>query len=133
MGAQQLAPFTVLIPERLPPDWHSCYAFIEASRRPPSAACVSIDYHADDGHESVSLSEYAAGDQPDQYNLMIKHDEWQTITRNGIDIRVRPGSQAQAHIERDGTFVFLTSETLTAEQLASLVAGLKPAPTTSSI
>lgn len=134
MEAQQLAPFTVLIPERIPPDWRSSYAFIEPSPRPPSAVCVAINYHADDGHESVSLSEYAAGDQPEQYNLMIKHDEWQTITRNGTDIRVRaPGNQAQAHIERDGTFVFLSSETLTAEQLASLAAGLKPAPTTSSI
>jgi hypothetical protein len=65
---------------------------------------------------------------------MIRHDQWQTITKNGADIRVRaPGNQAQAHIERDGTFVFLSSETLTTEQLASLAAGLKPAPTTSSI
>lgn len=75
-----------------------------------------------------------AGDQPDQYNLMIRHDNRQTITRNGTEIRVRaPGNQAQAHIERDATLAFLSSETLTAEQLANLAAGLKPAPTTSSI
>ncbi|MBV9536762.1 MAG: hypothetical protein JO321_15265 [Solirubrobacterales bacterium] len=132
--AQQLAPFTVLVPERIPADWRSRYTFVEPSQRPPHAACVLINYHSDDGHESVSLSEYAAGEQPDQYDLMIKHDEWQTITRNGTDVRARaPGGQAQAYIERDGTFVFVSSDTLTAEQLAGLAAGLKPAPNTSSV
>jgi hypothetical protein len=132
--AQQLAPFTVLIPERIPADWRSTYTFSEPSQRPPSAASVLINYQADDGHESMSLSEYAAGDQPDQYNLMLKHGEWQTITSDGDEVHVRAlGNQAQAHIERDATFVFLSSETLTGEQLASLTAGLKPAPTTSSI
>lgn len=105
--------------------------------RPPSPASISLNYHSDDGHESVSLSEYAAGDKPDQYDLMIQHGGWRTSTRNGTDVQVRgpggPGSQAQAYIERAETFVFLTSETLAAEQLATLAAGLKPAPSTSSI
>jgi hypothetical protein len=43
------------------------------------------------------------------------------------------GPQTQAHLERDGTFVFLMSETLNSDQLATLAAGLKPAPTSSSI
>ena len=94
---------------------------------------MSISFRSDDGHESVSLSQYAVGDQPDQYNLMLKRDNWQTINRNGTDVKVRSGSQTQAHIERDETFVFLTSETLTAEQLATIAAGLKPAPTASSV
>jgi hypothetical protein len=132
--AQRLAPFTVLVPGRIPPDWGSRCTFVEPSQRPPSVACVLINYYSDDGHERVSLGEYAAGDQPDQYNLMINHDEWKTITRNGVDVRVRdPGGQAQAYIERDGTFVFFTSDTLAAEQLAGLAAGLKAAPTTSRI
>jgi hypothetical protein len=93
-----------------------------------------INYRSNDGHERVSLSQYAAGDQPDQYNLMVKDGNRQTGTRNGIDVRARaPGNQAQAYIERDRTLVFLRSDTLTAEQLASLAAGLKPAPTTSGI
>jgi hypothetical protein len=131
--AQQLASFTVLVPERIPADWGASYTFIEPSRRPPSAACVLINFRSDDGHESVSLSQYAVGDQPDQYNLMLKRDDWRTINRNGTYIKVRSGGQTQAHIERDETFVFLTSETLTAEQLATIAAGLKPAPTASSV
>jgi hypothetical protein len=132
--AQQLAPFTVLVPERIPSDWRGSYTFIEPSQRPPLPACVSIHFRSDDGHESVSLSQYAVGDQPDQYNLMLKRDDWQTITRNGADVKVRaPGGQAQAHVERDETFVFLTSETLTAEQLTSIAARLKPAPAAPSV
>jgi hypothetical protein len=132
--AQQRAPFTVLIPARIPPDWHSRCAFIEPAQRPPSPACISLIYHSDDGHESVSLSEYAAADTPDQYELMSKADDWRTVTRDGADIRVRtPGSQNQAYIEREGTFAFLISETLTGDQLATLAAGLKPAPSTNSI
>jgi hypothetical protein len=135
--AQQRAKFTVLIPDRIPPDWHSTCAFIEPSNRPPSPAAVLLNYHSDDGHESVSLSEYAAGDKPGQYELMISDDDWRTITRNGTDVRVRtpggPSSQAQAYIERSETFVFLMSETLTGDELATLAAGLKPAPGTTRI
>jgi hypothetical protein len=132
--AQQRAPFTVLIPARIPPDWHSRCAFIEPAQRPPSPACISLNYHSDDGHESVSLSEYAAAETPDQYELMSKADDWRTISRDGTDVRVRtPGSQNQAYIEREGTFAFLMSETLTGDQLATLAAGLKPAPSTNSI
>ena len=132
--AQRRAPFIALIPARIPPDWHSRCAFIEASPRPPSPACVSLTYHSDDGHESVSLSEYAAADKPDQYKLMGAADDWRTVIRDGVDVRVRTlGSQTQAYFELEGTFAFLMSETLSSDQLATLAAGLKPAPTTSSI
>jgi hypothetical protein len=124
VDAQQRAPFTVLIPDRIPPDWHSTCAFIEPSRRPPSPAAVSLKYRSDDGHASVSLSQYSASEKPDQYELMIKHGGWQTISRDGTDVQVRapdgPGPrQAQAYIERSETFVFLMSETLTGDELAT--------------
>lgn len=137
--AQQRAPFTVLIPDPIPPDWHSTCASIEPSHRPPSPAAISLAYHSDDGHQSVSPSEYAAGEKPDQYELMISNDDWprRTITSNGTEVRVRtpsdPSSQAQAYIERSETFVFLMSETLTGDELATLAAGLKPAPSTRRI
>jgi len=65
---------------------------------------------------------------------MISNDDWpwRTITRNGTDVRVRrpsgPSAQAQAYIEHSETFVFMMSETLTGDELATLAAGLKPAP-----
>ncbi len=65
---------------------------------------------------------------------MRQADDWRTITREGADVRVRtPGSQNQAYIEREGTFAFLMSETLTGDQLATLAVGLKPAPRISSV
>ena len=132
--AQRRAPFTILVPARIPPDWHSRCAFIEASQRPRSPACVSLNFHSDDGHESVSLSEYAAADKPDQYELMSRGEGWRTITRDGADVRIRtPGTQNQAYVEREGTFAFLMSESLTGDELATLAAGLKPARTTGGI
>lgn len=130
--AQQRASFTVLIPDRIPADWHVDCVFIEPSQRPPRPASLTLNYHSDDGHESVSLSQYSASEKPDQYELMIKHGGWRTIARDGTDVQARtpggPGSQAQAYIERGETFVFLISETLTGEELATLATGLKPAP-----
>ena len=132
--AQRRAAFTVLIPARIPHDWHCTCAYIEPSVRPPSPAAVSLHYHSDDGHESVSLSEHAAADKPDQYDLMLLHGDWETTTRDGTEVRYRSlGTQAQACVERSQTFVFLMSETLAGDELATLAAGLKPAPSTTSL
>lgn len=132
--AQQRAPFAVLIPDRIPADWHVDCVFIEPSQRPPRPAGVSLSYRSDDGHESVSLSQYDASNRPEQYDLMIAGDEWETTIHDGAAVRVRRGGpQSQAHIEADGTFVFLSSETLSAERLGAIAAGLKLAPGETSI
>jgi hypothetical protein len=127
--AQERAPFTVLIPDRIPADWHVHCVFIEPFQRPPRPASVSLNYRSEDGHESVSLSEYAALDKPEQYDLMIANDGWRTITHDETAVQVRRGGpQNQAHIESDSTFVFLTSETLSGDRLAAIASGLKRAP-----
>jgi hypothetical protein len=60
---------------------------------------------------------------------MIAGDGWRTITHDGTAVQVRRGGpQSQAQIERDSTFVFLTSETLSGDHLAAIAAGLKRAP-----
>jgi hypothetical protein len=135
---QQRAPFTVLIPDRVPANWRVHCFFVEASTRPPQPAQVSLHYSSDDGHESVSLAQSSAINRPYGYEELTRGDAWQEVERNGTVVRVakpdgRFGSQAQAHLERDGTFVFLSSDTLSSDQLATLAAGLKPAPTTGSI
>jgi hypothetical protein len=136
--AQQLAPFTVLIPDRIPDNWHVHCIFVEPSARPPWPAQVSLNYSSDDGHESVSLSQSSAADRSEGWHdEMTSGDGWEDVVHDGTLIRVtKPGArgpQAQAHLEREGTFVFLMSETLNSGQLAALAAGLKPAPSTSSI
>jgi hypothetical protein len=136
--AQQRAPFTVLIPERIPEDWHVHCVFVERSERPPWPAHVSLNYNSDDGHESVSLSQSSAADRsPGWLDQMTSGDGWEDVVQDGTPVRVTKkgarGPHAQAHLERDGTSVFLMSETLNSAQLAKIAASLKPAPSTSSI
>lgn len=135
--AQQRAPFTVLMPDRVPSDWELHCVFIEASDRPPAPAQVSLQYRSESGHESVNLSQTPATDRGSIYDELTRGDGGDEVVQNGTAIHVTkpgaPGHQVQAHLERDGTFVFLMSETLTSEQLATIAAGLRPAPGTSSI
>jgi len=133
--AQQRAPFTVLMPDHVPTSWQVHCMFIAASQRPPTPALVSLNYRSHDGHQSISISQIAATDASRQYGNMIHDKNWQEVARDGTSVRVRPAEwpQAQAHIERDGTFVFLVSDNLTGDQLATIAAGLRPAPSTRSI
>jgi hypothetical protein len=133
--AQQRAPFTVLMPDRVPASWQVHCMFIEASQRPPTPALVSLSYRSADGHQSISISQIAAADTSRQYGDMVNDENWQDVARDGTPVRVRPAEwpQAQAYLERDGTFVFLVSDNLTGDQLATIAAGLRPAPSTGSI
>jgi hypothetical protein len=136
-AAQQRAAFTVLIPERVPLDWRVTCAFIEASERPPSPATVVLQYSSDDGHERVSLSQWAAADQPAQLEQTADEELWETVVQDEIEVRVTratlDGAQARAYVERDGTAVSLSSSALSPAQLATVAADLKPAPRTSSL
>ncbi len=131
--AQRRAPFTVLMPDRVPASWQVHCMFIEASQRPPSPAQVSLSYRSDDGHQSISISQRAAADH--HYEIMIDEENWREVTHDGTSVKVRPAEwgQAQAHLECDGTFAFLVSDNLTSDQLATIAAGLRPAPSTGSI
>lgn len=133
--AQQRAPFTVFMPDRVPSGWQMRCMFIEASARPPSPAQVSLRYRSVDGHQSLSISQVAAADRASHFGSMIDDENWQVVARGGTSIRVSPAEwpQAQANLERDGTLVFLTSDNLTSDQLATIAAGLRPAPSTGSI
>ena len=133
--AQQRAAFTVLMPDRVPTNWRMHCMFIEASPRPPTPALVSLSYHSNDGHQSISISQMATVDASRQYGHMIDDENWQEVTRDGMSIKVRSPewSQAQANIERDGTFAFIVSDNLTSDQLATIAASLRPAPSTDSI
>jgi hypothetical protein len=131
--AQQRAPFTVLMPDRVPASWQVRCMFIEASQRPPSPAQVSLSYRSEDGHQSISISQKAAADH--HYEIMIGEENWLEVTRDGTSVKVRPAEwgQAQAYIERAGTFAFLVSDNLTSDQLATIAAGLRPAPSIGDI
>ncbi len=66
--AQKRAPFTVLIPDRVPAQWHVHCVFVEPSERPASPAEVSLNYNSEDGHERVTISQCAANEKQSQYD-----------------------------------------------------------------
>jgi hypothetical protein len=81
--AQQGAPFTVLMPDRVPASWNAHCIYIEASQRPPAPALVSLSYRSHDGHQSISISQVAAADASRQYANMMDDQNWQEVTRGG--------------------------------------------------
>ncbi|MEE6140663.1 hypothetical protein SKC41_30680 [Mycobacterium sp. 050128] len=133
--AQQRVPFTIFVPERVTASWRVHCVLVEASQRPPAPAQVSLSYYSDDGHQSVTISQMTAADASQQYGHMTADKNWQEAAHGELPVRVRPAewSQAQAYLERDGTFVFLVSDNLTGDHLATIAAGLRPAPSAGSI
>ena len=131
--AQQRAPFTVLMPDAVPASWQVQCRLIRPSERPPSPMQIGLIYTSTDGHESVSLSQFPAGG-PNPYRE-LGGEGWETVTRGGAEMKTRPArwGQAQVELERDGTFVHLMSDNLTRDQVLTIAAGLRPAPSTSSI
>jgi hypothetical protein len=132
--AQQRAPFTVLMPDSVPANWQVQCRLIRPSERPPSPMQIGLIYHSTDGHESVSLSQFPAGGS-NPYRGLGGGEDWETVTRAGIEMNTRPArwGQAQVELELDSTFVHLMSDNLTRDQVLTIAAGLRPAPSTSSI
>jgi hypothetical protein len=132
--AQQQTPFTVLMPDAVPSNWQVQCRLIKASQRPPSPTQIGVIYTSVDGHEGVSLTQTAA-DACNPFQHMRDDENWEDVTRGGIPMRTRPArwGQAQVELEHHGTFVHLMSDNLTRDQVLSIAAGLRPAPSTSSI
>jgi len=132
--AQQQASFTVLMPDMVPESWQVHCRLIEASKRPESSEQIALHYNSTDGHESISITQMPAG-ASNPYKSIGTEEDWETVFRNDRTIRTRPAGwgQAQAQLELDDTFVYLQSDNLTRDQLVNIAAGLRPAPTTSSI
>ncbi|MHA7649011.1 DUF4245 family protein [Mycobacterium sp. ML4] len=133
--AQQRAPFTVLMPDRIPATWQAHCVFMAAAERPPTPALVSLSYRSDDGHQSISITQMAAADASRHYGGLINGQNWQQVDGDEVSVRVAPAESphAQAHLERDGTFVFLVSDTLTRDQLVTIAARLRTAPSAANI
>jgi hypothetical protein len=132
--AQQRAPFTVLMPDTVPANWQVQCRPIRPSERPRSPMQIGLIYQSTDGHESISLSQFPAGGS-NPYRELGDGEGWETVTRSGIEMNTRPArwGQAQVELEIDGTFVHLMSDNLTRDQVLKIAAGLRPAPSTSSI
>lgn len=132
--AQKRAPFTVLMPDTVPADWQVQCRLIEASQRPPAPMQLGVTYRSTDGHESISLTQTAAG-PTNPHNQIGNEEDWEQVTHNGITLRTRPArwGQAQVLLERGGTCVYLMSDNLTRDQVVEIATKLRAAPSVSSI
>jgi hypothetical protein len=131
--AQAAAPFTLLVPERVPSSWRVHCTSVGPSERPPRPATVSIHYHSDSGHESLSIVLRAIGEEPDPFEE-TNAAEWEEIRAGEYTARVcEPGWQSQLRLEHGGTGVLMLSETLSRDQLVAIAAMLVPAPPASQL
>jgi hypothetical protein len=126
--AQAAAPFTVMIPERVPSTWRIRCHYVGESERPPRRPSVHLHYHSDSGHEDLNISQgYVADLGPE-----IAEEEFEAARAGEQTVHVRRRDnrwpQAQLYVEHDGTRIQMTSSSLTTDQLIALAAMLVPAP-----
>ena len=117
------APFTVLVPERVPAGWRLTAMFTEGREEPRLPARAFLTYWSQDGAYNVALLEVAAG--------MDDADDWREWRRDGelevADLGEHVEPRHQLRVARLGTLVELSGGTV--ELLACLARSLVPAPT----
>ena len=134
--AQRRTSFTVWLPRDVACDWELECSYVAASENPRSGSSVHLDYRSAHTHERVIISQSPVENRGSVWDEVIGSDPWEQITVDGITIyiggsdQISQGGQAQAYLEREGTFVFLMSETLTRHQLVHIAAGLREAAST---
>jgi outer membrane lipoprotein-sorting protein len=131
--AQAAAPFTVLVPERVPSTWTVHCTYTGPSERPPSPPSVSIQYRSQSGHESLSLVLQPTG----QARYPGDTTNWEQVQAGPYTARVsgrgERGPQSQLRLDHDGTSVLMLSDTLSRDQLVAVAAILAPAPEASPL
>jgi len=130
--AQAAAPFTLMIPERVPESWHLRCSYVAERERPRTRPSVHLHYHSDSAHESLSISQgYASELGPE-----IDEEQFEKAQAGDRPVWIRKRDdtwpQAQLLMEHADTRIQMTSDSLSAEQLIALAAMLVPAPDTPS-
>jgi gamma-glutamylcysteine synthetase len=106
-------------------DW----MYIESTQRPASPPTVALEYQSERTLESVYISQSDVRNRGSVFDELTRGPGWAEVVRDGEVIHIaKAANQAQVHLERAGTFVFLMSETLTVQQVAAIAAGLVPGP-----
>jgi hypothetical protein len=132
--AQALTQFTVLIPERVPAGWRIDHCFyIGGSERPRQPPGVGINYRSESAHESLYIAQMSASEQDPSVDDVV----WEETRAGDRPVRVRRrdehSPQTQLKLKHAGTWVRMSSDSLTAEQLIALAATLAPAPEPSEL
>lgn len=127
--AQRVAAFTVLVPDRLPAGWQQVHHCVYADRPSWSSAQVVLYYRSNIHGEQASISQVAAAGSLQHFGAMIGDESYQEVLRDGTPIKIRPADRsphAEAHLVRYGTFAYLSSLSLTTDELLTIAASLRP-------
>jgi outer membrane lipoprotein-sorting protein len=124
--AARRASFTVWRPRNLAPGWKVLGMHSPRSDRPALDESVHLLFH-DDALHSFTIEQSA------ERLLAWRRDAPEVLVREGIELRVfpvqRPGPPAEVQLERDGTHLRVSSDSLPAGDLVDLAATLVPAST----
>jgi outer membrane lipoprotein-sorting protein len=124
--AARRCSFTVYAPTKLTPDWRLVVVYRAAGERPPIPETVHLLLH-DDALHHFAIEESA------EPPLAWRDDAPTIVERDGLEVRAFAGegrgTQAEVQLERDGTHVRLSSDSLPVESLIDVAASLEPAPT----
>jgi outer membrane lipoprotein-sorting protein len=122
--AAQHASFTVWRPRRLAAGWRVFAIHRPRSERPALEESVHLLFH-DDATHSFTIEQAA------MRLLAWRTDDPEVVMRDGLELRVwageRPGPSAEVQLEREGTHLRLSSDSLDASALVELAATLVPA------
>jgi hypothetical protein len=116
------------VPARVPADWRLTVHYMPSRTRPPVSETVSLFYRSDDGTASLTLGQSRTGEGDE---ALLDGPGWEDAERDGVAFRLRPRTpdwhQAQLHLERDGTAILMTSDSISNEDLVELALSLRPA------
>ncbi len=96
--AQQRAPFTVLMIDTVPANWQVQCRLIRPSKRPPSPMQIGVIYSLD-GWPRKHLAQPIPCGRVNPYRELGDGEGWETVTREGIEMRTRPATWGQAQVE----------------------------------
>jgi hypothetical protein len=120
------ASFTVWVPSGLDARWRVLAIHHPASERARTPESAHLLFH-DDALHNFSLEE--AGERL----LAWRTEEPEVVSHGGVELRIlegsRPGPPTEVHLERGGTHVRISSDTLDVERLVAVAGSLFEAPT----
>lgn len=125
--ACERATFTVLVPTSVPATWSMECVYRAPLPGVAASATVVLDYQDPRHVNSVQISESSVPGRDSVFDELIASGDWRSVELTSGQICVTTaGNQSQAYLERLGTFVFLSSLTLTADEITAVAAGLAP-------
>ena len=120
--AAQRASFAVWIPHGLDERWRVNAIHRPASERPRLDESVQLLFF-DDALHNFSI------EQAGVRLLAWRTDPPRIVERDGVELRLIEGKPLEVHLERGGTHLRISSDTLDADALVELAASLVEAPT----